>query len=187
MKLMLDEEIEDGTVSKCGYSMLTNGSRDFYLFESIEDAGEQARKYWEDMAQDDAEEFACVVGTDTLVQWGLGQSAGPGSTAVNSLDEWLDLWLITPEEHWASYDGVEIDVTLPMLGDMYEDCPLQLKDLVPGEDSANAGLEDGAQSIDESPDDLDEVIVADLSALWTEQVEAIDELGFTPGVAYRHN
>ncbi len=62
------------------------------------------------MAQDDPANFTCMVGEQNLIAWGLGQSAGPGSTAVNSLNEWLDLWLDTPSEHWAGYDGHEYEV-----------------------------------------------------------------------------
>ena len=80
---------------------------DWYVFEDSEAAGIEAREYWEDMAENDPKEFACLVGEETLIQWGLGRSAGPGSTAVNSLQEWLDLWLNVPEEHFASYDGSE--------------------------------------------------------------------------------
>ncbi len=88
-------ELEDGT--------------DWYIFQDSEDAGEEARKYWEDLARDDPKEFTCIVGEENLINWGLGISSGPGSTAVKSLEDWLDLWLDTPEEQWASYDGCEVD------------------------------------------------------------------------------
>ena len=91
-------ELDDGT--------------EWYVAESNETAGEAAREYWEAMAQDDPEEFASIVGEKTLVAWALGQYAGPGSTQVQSLDEWLDLWLDTPEEHFASYDGNMWDAVL---------------------------------------------------------------------------
>jgi hypothetical protein len=84
-----------------------DNNEEYYIFESSEQAGEAAREYWEDLAQDDPQEFACLIGEKTLVQWAMGQYAGPGSTQVTSLNEWLDLWLDTPEEHHASYDGVE--------------------------------------------------------------------------------
>lgn len=74
-----------------------------------ETAGQNARDYWEDMAQNDKSEFICMVGEGTLVSWCLGDYAGPGTTKVSSLEEWLDLWLDTPEEHFASYDGEEIE------------------------------------------------------------------------------
>ena len=52
-----------------------------------------------------------MVGEKTLVAWGLRQYAGPGSTQVKSLEEWLDLWLDTPEEHFASCDSEEREVS----------------------------------------------------------------------------
>jgi len=88
-------------------NQVTIDGAEYVIFENSEMAGEAAREYWENLAQDDPDEFACLVGKDTLVQWALGQSAGPGSTAVNSLEEWLDLWLTHPEEHFATYDGTE--------------------------------------------------------------------------------
>ncbi len=88
-------ELEDGT--------------DWYIFQGSEDAGEEARKYWEDLARDDPKEFTCLIGEENLINWGLGIPSGPGSTAVSSLEDWLDLRLDTPEEQWASYDGNEVD------------------------------------------------------------------------------
>jgi len=89
---------------------LETGGGDYVVAESEEKAGVAARAYWKDLATDDPEEFTCIIGGETLVQWGLGLPAGPGYRKVNSLEEWLDLWLDTPEEQWASYDGLEMDV-----------------------------------------------------------------------------
>jgi hypothetical protein len=86
--------------------------RDFYLARNKDEAGEKAREYWEEMAENDPEEFVALVGEKTLVSWALGQYAGPGSTKVQNLDEWLDLWFNTPEEQWASYDSQEKDCRL---------------------------------------------------------------------------
>ena len=80
-----------------------------YVARSGEAAGEAARQYWKDMAEDDPEEFTCLVGVKTLVAWALGCLAGPGTAAVGSLEEWLDLWLDTPEEQWAGWDSTEHD------------------------------------------------------------------------------
>jgi len=90
-----------------GYKTIESDKGDFILFEDSEIAGKEAREYWEDMAENDSKEFVCMVGEETLVAWALGQYAGPGSTHVQSLNEWLDLWLNTPEEHFASYDNCE--------------------------------------------------------------------------------
>ncbi len=89
---------------------IETGEGDFILFENADEAGKAAREYWEDMALNDPSEFTAMVSEETLVSWGLGQAAGPGTTKVRNLEEWLDLWRNTPEEQWASYDGNERQV-----------------------------------------------------------------------------
>jgi len=113
MKIKIDGVIYDiKKLYNGGYlpTIETETGEEFYLARDFNEAGEAARKYWEDLAQDDPKELTCLVGEKVLVNWGLGMSDGPGSTAVNSLEEWLDLWLDTPEEQWAGYDGRELMV-----------------------------------------------------------------------------
>ena len=74
------------------------GTDEVWLFRSLEEAGEWARQSWEDRIRDDPDEAAVLLGTETLIRWALGMPAGPGSAQVCSLNEWLDLWLETPEE-----------------------------------------------------------------------------------------
>ena len=104
-----DERVtfDDEEMYQWGNLIQCDNGCEYHIFEDSEKAGQEARKYWEDLAWNDPEEFTCLVGEKTLVQWGLGQSAGPGTSQVNSLEEWLDLWIDTPEEYWASYDGQE--------------------------------------------------------------------------------
>ena len=80
---------------------------DYHLFADSNVAGIAAREYWEDMVENDKLEFTCIVGEAALIAWALGEYYAVGSIECNSLEEWLDLWLDTPEEHWASYDGEE--------------------------------------------------------------------------------
>lgn len=87
----------------------TNGGKEYILFMNSKEAGEAAREYWEDMARCDKAEFTCLVGEETLISWGLGEYAGPGTTQVTSLEDWLDLWLNTPEEFHAMYDSLECE------------------------------------------------------------------------------
>ena len=104
------EKLEVSKVYHTGYlPMLETDGGEFYIAESSEEAGAAAREYWKDLAENDPEEFACIVGSETLIAWGLGRSDGPGAIGVRSLDEWLNLWLDTPAEQWASYDGQEIE------------------------------------------------------------------------------
>jgi hypothetical protein len=102
------------SINNYGYlPMITlEGGMEYYIAPSSERAGEQARDYWREMAENDPQEFAALVGEETLVSWASGQYAGPGSTHVQNLEEWLDLWLTTPEECWASYDGTEEECSI---------------------------------------------------------------------------
>ena len=76
---------------------------EIYVFKSEEDAGQHARDHWEDYIDSYSnEEIVEVLGADTLIAWALGQAAGPGSAKVKDLNEWLDLYLHAPEEHFDS-------------------------------------------------------------------------------------
>lgn len=86
-------ELDDGT--------------EWYVFEEPEEAGAAARKYWEDLADNDPKEFAAVVGEEALIAWGREQNYAPGCVGVSSLEEWFDLVENTPEDLWGSYDGTE--------------------------------------------------------------------------------
>ena len=93
-----------------GGAEITIDGEEFLVFPDAKTAGKAARARWADMAENDPREFTCMVGESTLVAWGLGQAAGPGSAKVRSLSEWLDLHLDCPEEEFASYDGEEREV-----------------------------------------------------------------------------
>jgi len=98
---------DENDINEYGYTHIAVGGKEYIVFTDEEEAGEQAREYWADMAKNDPDEFTCIVGKETLIRLALGQSAGPGTSQVDSLEEWLDLWEDVPEEHWASYDGNE--------------------------------------------------------------------------------
>lgn len=113
MKIKIDGEWREvSRVFDGGYlpSIDLDDGTEWYVAESSEAAGKAARERWGDLVRDDPKEFSCLVGEETLISWALGQYAGPGITQVRSLEEWLDLWLNTPEEEFASYDGRECDV-----------------------------------------------------------------------------
>jgi hypothetical protein len=112
MRIKIDGEvmIVDKVYGGDYLPMIECDGMEFYLAEDSESAGQAARKRWEEMAESDPSEFRCIVGDDTLVKWALGQYAGPGYNQVRSLEEWLDLWLDTPEEEFASYDSDERQV-----------------------------------------------------------------------------
>lgn len=114
MWIVIDGDIEDVSrthTTHCHLPMIDCGKQEYYLAEDASAAGEAARKYWQEMAENDPREFTCMVGEETLVKWGLNQWAGPGTTQVRNLEEWLDLWLDTPEEQWAGYDRTDRSVS----------------------------------------------------------------------------
>lgn len=106
------EEVTDIADYGAGMFLVTIGRKEYYIAKSHEVAGDAARAYWESLARDDPLEITALLGEKNLVAWALGLPASPGSTQVTSLEEWLDLWLDTPEEHWASYDGEERDFNI---------------------------------------------------------------------------
>ena len=75
---------------------------DFYVARDEEHAGEKAAEYWEDLANDDPEEFACIIGAERLIAWGMGKSDSYG---FSSLSDFLETVATVPEEEWANYDG----------------------------------------------------------------------------------
>lgn len=83
---------------------------EFYLAEDSSEAGRAARERWEDMAENDAEEFRCLIGDDVLISWAMGRADGPGNDkSARNLQEWLDIVAEHPDEEFGSYDGTEID------------------------------------------------------------------------------
>jgi hypothetical protein len=100
------EEIRDNGFG--GYLIEGNGC-EYQVFRDREEAGSAAAEYWRDMAENDAEEFRCIVGDENLIKWALNQWAGPGNEQTKTLEEWFELTANYPEEQWASYDGREIE------------------------------------------------------------------------------
>ena len=93
---------EDCSETSCGFVVEPRGLdyTTFYLFESWEEAGQHVRDYWKDLIEGDSEEAVQLLGAENLIQWALGRMAGPGTTKVSSLEEWLDLHLEAPDEHF---------------------------------------------------------------------------------------
>lgn len=75
---------------------------DFYVARDEDEAGEKASEYWRDMADNDPEEFACIIGSERLIAWGMGRSDSYG---FSGLQDFLKAVSNVPEEQWASYDG----------------------------------------------------------------------------------
>jgi hypothetical protein len=123
MKIKINDEfITVVEIIDYGYLplLIMDDGTSWYIAENSDEAGALARESWKRLAEDDPEEFACIIGEKNLIAWALGQSAGPGSASVSSLEEWLDLHLDCPEEHFASWDGLEVDVDV-ISRDLYEE------------------------------------------------------------------
>ena len=58
------------------------------------------RDYWKDFIESDPDEAVHMLGAENLIQWALGRPAGPGTSKVRSLEEWLDLYRDAPDEHF---------------------------------------------------------------------------------------
>ena len=89
--------------------MLRIGQREYYVARDHEEAGSAARRSYE---QEDESELRALIGDEVLIQWGLGDWAGPGSNSYRSLAEWLESTEDYPEEVFASYDGEERDAEI---------------------------------------------------------------------------
>ena len=101
---VINDEIIQVINSKQGY----RAKRNYYnFFTSREEAGEASRKIYEDMSIEDPEEFADEIGLPALIAWSKGEPFARGSVNVESLTEWLDLFLEDPSDYW----GIEFIVT----------------------------------------------------------------------------
>jgi hypothetical protein len=189
---------------------------EWHLFASTEDAGKAAREYWEDMAERDPTEFRHMVGDETLIAWALGRYAGPGHTRVASLTEWLDLWLDTPEEYFAGYDGTEASVKAPTVDERERMNFIRSLGQALDEGFVTDGncagvmighvtywlMEEGhkghlgtrfsatpnGEAIEANKDDVLDAVNGDEIAAFVQEWDAlVDDLGFTPTVAYRRN
>jgi hypothetical protein len=220
--IRIDGEFFDVSTSYCVYgdNTVSDGRMEWHLFASSDDAGKAARKYWEDMAERDPAEIRMMVGDETLIAWALGRRAGPGQTRVNSLTEWFDLWLDTPEEHFAGYDGTEASVKAPTgderqrmnfirsLGQALDEG--FVTDASDGEECAGVTVEGvtywlmeegyggwhgtrfsatpyGEAIAADKGDVLDAVNGDEIAAFVQEWDALVEDLGYTPTVAYRSN
>lgn len=216
--IRIDGEFFD--VSTSYDNRVCDGRMEWHLFASSEKAGKEARACWLDMAERDPAEFRTMVGDETLIAWALGRYAGPGHTRVSSLTEWLDLWLDTPEEHFASYDGTEASVEAPTADERERMNFIRsigqaldegfVTDASDGAECAGVTvegvtywlMEEGyegwhgtrfsatpyGEAIGASKDDVLDAVNEDKIAAFVQEWDAlVEDLGYTPTVAYRSN
>ena len=109
-KIVMESDISEGFAPDDEIKISTQDGDEFVLFTDRETAGRTAMERWEEMADNSPDEVVELIGADVLIAWALGKSAGPGSEAANSFQEWLeDVVAEHPEEEFATYDGVERD------------------------------------------------------------------------------
>ena len=107
--IKLDKQLYRKNFYTIAVESVTSGENGPTVSLTDEDAGQYARDYWEDCIKGDRETAIEMLGTDTLLSWALGEAAGPGSSKVKSLEEWLDLYLDAPDEHFESGPyGIEL-------------------------------------------------------------------------------
>jgi hypothetical protein len=217
--IRIDGEFFDVSTSY-GDNTVCDGRMEWHLFASREEAGEEAREYWRHMAERDPAEFRTMVGDETLIAWAFGRYAGAGNIKVSSLSEWLDLWLDTPEEHFAGYDGTEASVEAPTADERQRMNFIRslgqaldegfVTDASDGEECAGVAvegvtywlMEEGyegwhgtrfsatpyGEAIGASKDDVLDAVNGDEIAAFVQEWDAlVEDLGYTPTVAYRSN
>lgn len=203
IKIRIDgEDYDTDDIDNGRYSvlpMLKDGRMEFYLAESSEAAGEKARERWQDMANDDPKEFACIIGEERLVQWAMGHSDGFG---ISGMEDFLEAVERVPEEEFAGYDGQEREVDGFLL--QWEDTVESDDEEVEDETIDRELYITHAQASDMlsmTEDDIENMCspFAELQAehpyLTIETAQdiidavqgVVDEMGFVPQVAYRHN
>jgi len=106
LKIVIDDEVVTLDYINDNQYKADNGCS-YYIFCDCADAGEYAKSYYENMIMTSKDDFICIVGRDALVDWALGFY----NNGFCSVDEWLDDWLNKPEDHWASYDNEEVEIT----------------------------------------------------------------------------
>jgi hypothetical protein len=79
----------------------------FYIARDSEHAGEAVKQYYRDMICDSPDEFKCIIGTETLISWGMGLWAG----VARNLEGWLSVMARIPERHWGTHDLTEYEIT----------------------------------------------------------------------------
>ena len=75
-------EIEDGP----------SWASNFYFFKDDDSAGDYCVDWQRTIIEDDPDQAVEMIGAENLIQWALGNLAGPGSIKVRSLEEWFQLF-----------------------------------------------------------------------------------------------
>ena len=74
--------------------VILEDGKGYIIFENKEEAGEVAKKYFEDMAENNPYQLVDYVGVEQLIEWARGRG--------ETLTDWLEAWLDVPEELYGS-------------------------------------------------------------------------------------
>lgn len=163
--IVIDGElVETDKLYAHGYlPMIDEGNKDWCLAENSDMADEKAKDTYREM---DAKELICMVGEEQIVEmW----------TSGRTLEDWLAG--IDANSTFGSYNGdsSEVDSMTDYLVSEFGDLEDWIKEL----DTLNLPeLDEGDASYD------DKTRVIELMTGWQ---DLIDEIGFEPTIAYRHN
>ncbi len=155
-----------------GNTLQEGRSTQYILFENDEAAEEAAAERWNDMAHNDAQELIALVGADEIVRlW------AQGSTLEDYVSE-----NVTADGEFGCGE-TSLDVT-GMLEYVKQEWP-ELEEWI-DEQAESCGydystLDTDAEAEDEDAEDKDRIV--ELLLIWQ---ELLDELGFTPTIAYKN-
>ena len=161
---------------KVNSNTLSNRRQSFIVFEDDESAETAAADYWRDMARTDQDEFLALVGADTVIDmWMRGQS----------FEDWCEQ---AEADEVFGRGETSLDVT-DMLDYLQKEYP-ELSDWLEGlrgMDYDNISDEDIQAEVededDEAEEDEDKARCAELLKEWQ---EVLDDLGYTPTIAYKN-
>ena len=201
-RIRIDGDIyEIGEISTGGYlPLVREGRKEWHVALDSDEADRATLRYYTEM---DASEIVCLVGEEKIVEmWTRG----------TTLAEWASE--LDAGEQWGSYNGSESEVTPPTPAERSRAClirRLRAGEVIVG-DGGNVGVREGLYTywlVEEDagllgtrfllgrltrallvgdPSDVADALASDEIALFCEGWDAlVDELGFAPTVAYRHN
>lgn len=163
--IVIDGELveTDDLNTHCVLPLIDEGNMDWYLAENSDIADDKARDTYRDM---DAKELICMVGEEQIVDmW----------TSGKTMEDWLED--IDADSTFGTYNGdsSEVDGMTEYLANEFG----HLSDWIAELDALNL------PEVDEDDDDFDDKTrIIELITGWQ---NLIDECGFEPTIAYRHN
>lgn len=173
--IVIDGDLSEGL--RVDSNTLHDRRESFIVFEDDESAETAAAEYWRDMARNDQDEFLALIGAEAIIDmWMRGQS----------FEDWCEQ---ADADEVFGHGETSLDVT-DMLDYLQKEYP-ELSDWLEGlrgMDYDNISDDDlVAEPDDEYEEDEDaEKDKARCAELLKEWQEVLDELGYTPTIAYKN-